>query len=70
VRLNTAVQWIKRSADDTRWLVCVNGENGDETIDFDKVVVCSGLAAKPLTPHFEGIEKFKGKIIHGQAFKK
>jgi cation diffusion facilitator CzcD-associated flavoprotein CzcO len=36
--------------------------------EFDRIVLGDGLASKATTPEFEGMEKFRGKIIHSQAY--
>ncbi|KAH8667603.1 flavin monooxygenase-like protein [Tricladium varicosporioides] len=70
VQLNTPIQWVKRNPTDTHWRVCFGSGEYEGTRDFDKVVFCTGLATKAVTPEFEGMEKFKGKMIHCQAFKR
>lgn len=72
VRFNTNVKWIERNAENTKWQVCVNDiiTEGGEVRDFDKVVVCSGLYERAITPKIEGIEKFTGTSLHVQAFKR
>lgn len=70
VRLNTSVEHIKRNADDTKWEVTVKCGDEQQTKDFDRLVMCSGLVTKAVTPQFEGIEKFKGRVLHVQAFKR
>lgn len=70
VQLNTPIQWVKRNPTNTQWRVCFGSGEYEGTRDFDKVVFCSGLTTKAVTPEFEGMEKFKGKMIHCQAFKR
>jgi len=70
VQVNTSVKWIKRNIENTKWQVRLKTAGTEETRDFDKVVICNGLTAKAVSPRFEGVEKFKGKIIHVQAFKR
>lgn len=70
MELNTSVQWIKRNTEGAKWQVRLKRAGREETKDFDKVVICSGLTAKPVIPTFKGMEDFKGKIIHIQAFKR
>src|SRR5260370_15137985 len=38
-------------------------------IDPDVVVVATGIAANPKTPHFPGQEGFRGQIIHSVAYR-
>jgi dimethylaniline monooxygenase (N-oxide forming) len=70
IRLNTPVQWIKRNPEDTKWVVCVKSEHGEEVNEFDRIALCDGLVSKATTPEFEGTKKFRGKIIHSQAYKR
>jgi cation diffusion facilitator CzcD-associated flavoprotein CzcO len=46
----------------------VKGEQGEEVKEFDRIVLGDGLTSKATTPEFEGMEKFRGKIIHSQAY--
>lgn len=70
IRLNTPVQRIKRNTEDTKWQVTVKCGDDEQTKDFDRLVMCSGLVTRAVTPKIEGIEKFKGKVLHVQAFKR
>ncbi len=70
MELNTYVKWIKRNTENTKWQVCLSTTDREETRAFDKVVICNGLAAKAVVPDFEGVEKFKGRIVHVQGFKR
>lgn len=70
VRLNTSVQWIERNAEDTKWRVCTCHEGKEEICEFDRIAVCNGLSSKAVTPDFEGVEKFKGKMMHVQSFRR
>ncbi len=70
VQFNTSVKWIQRNSEDTKWQLCLGNEKGEEIRDFDKLVVCNGLTGRATTPKIEGIENFKGKSLHVQAFKR
>jgi dimethylaniline monooxygenase (N-oxide forming) len=70
VKFKTTVKLIKRDEELERWQVSVSSERGEEISNFDKIVICTGLNMKPCTPHFQGAEKFEGKVIHAQAFKR
>ena len=43
-------------------------ESTSHSLSAPYVVVASGLNAEPVTPHFPGAEKFRGKILHGGAY--
>ncbi|KAK9366663.1 flavin monooxygenase-like protein [Lipomyces kononenkoae] len=71
IRLNTMVRKVVRSADNAKWQLHLSSENnGDEIIDYDKVVFCSGITAISHIPEIKGIQLFTGKVIHSQAFKR
>lgn len=70
IKLNSPVKWIKRNDEDTKWQVCYSSATGDKIQDFDRVAIATGLYGKPVIPKFEGQEKFKGKLLHVQAFKR
>ncbi|KAK9234245.1 flavin monooxygenase-like protein [Lipomyces kononenkoae] len=70
IRLNTMVRKVVRSADNAKWQLHLSSENGNEVIDYDKVVFCSGLTALSHIPEIRGIQLFKGKVLHSQAFKR
>jgi dimethylaniline monooxygenase (N-oxide forming) len=59
IRLQTPVRRIER--DDGRWRV-VTGDGGDER--FDGVVVASGRFNRPHWPVIEGLESYKGEMVH------
>jgi cation diffusion facilitator CzcD-associated flavoprotein CzcO len=65
------VQKVVRNAADTKWeLHLLKRQTRHEIIEYDKVVFCTGAYQKPFMPKFEGLEYFKGTIIHSQAFKR
>jgi trimethylamine monooxygenase len=37
--------------------------------EFDYVIVCTGHFSTPATPYFEGLETFKGRVIHAHDFR-
>ncbi|PGH03805.1 hypothetical protein AJ80_08618 [Polytolypa hystricis UAMH7299] len=70
VRLNTKVLSCKPQ-EDGKWLV-TRQENGKEEIEevFDAVLACSGHVSRPLIPKFEGMETFKGQILHSHVYRR
>ena len=36
---------------------------------FDHVIVCSGHFSTPNVPHFEGFDKFQGRVLHAHDFR-
>jgi dimethylaniline monooxygenase (N-oxide forming) len=74
IRFKTEVSLIKRSAryDETgEWDVTFTdlktGETSTET--FSGVLIANGHHAEPYTAHFEGLDKFQGKIMHSHSYK-
>jgi dimethylaniline monooxygenase (N-oxide forming) len=59
IRLRTPVQRIER--DDGRWRI-VTGDGGGES--FDGIVIASGRFNRPRGPVIEGLEGFKGEVVH------
>lgn len=76
IRLNASIRTIKRDDAGNKWLIEVAPVTSDgsapeaETLIFDKVVLATGSNEKPSTPTIEGIDSFKGRVLHSQAFKK
>ncbi|KAF3921920.1 hypothetical protein ABW20_dc0101573 [Dactylellina cionopaga] len=69
-RLGLAIQLLERSKDGQQWDITFKDDTGDVwTEKFDRVVVCTGPQTRPLLPKNEGMEGFKGRILHSQAFK-
>ena len=66
---NTLVKQVSRNKDDSKWRLelVVNGEPRVE--EFDKVAFCHGYQTKAKMPTFEGVEKFKGTVVHTQQFR-
>ncbi|PAV61205.1 hypothetical protein WR25_06839 [Diploscapter pachys] len=53
-----------------KWTVKYTDNNGEEKHDtFDGVLLCTGHHQFPNIPHFEGQEKFNGKITHSHSYK-
>jgi dimethylaniline monooxygenase (N-oxide forming) len=68
ITFNVTVASIRKSSDGYRWMVHLEGEPQPRT--FDKVVLATGTEALPKMPQIEGMDKFEGKFIHGQAYKR
>ncbi|KAH6685894.1 dimethylaniline monooxygenase [Plectosphaerella plurivora] len=64
---NTTVKVIRRDHDKRKWNVFIEGD--DQPQVFDKVVFCSGSETAAKQPRIDDLDKFKGHIIHGQAYK-
>ncbi|KAI1393138.1 FAD/NAD(P)-binding domain-containing protein [Hypoxylon trugodes] len=69
VRFNTTVRKVTRNAADTAWDVHITNPDGDAVLSFDKVVFCQGAETTPSWPSLPNRDKFKGVVIHSQAYK-
>ncbi|KAK8071466.1 hypothetical protein PG997_011669 [Apiospora hydei] len=69
VRFGTTVRKVLRNSADDGWDVHVTDADGDRTLPFHKVVFGSGNETIPSWPRLPGRDKFKGVLIHGQAYK-
>ena len=71
VQLNTIVKHVEYSDDDGNFKVTVRDRSVDvqHTEEFDYVIVATGHFSIPNVPHFEGIEKFPGRVLHGHDFR-
>ncbi|KAL1888101.1 hypothetical protein Sste5346_009788 [Sporothrix stenoceras] len=75
IRLNTAIRAIKRDDANNKWHIEVaptaSASDADtETITFDKLILATGTNDKPSVPKIEGMDTFKGQVLHSQTFKK
>lgn len=49
----------------------LNGQNDGETsIEVDRIMIATGAQSQPLTPRIDGIENFKGDVSHTSGFRK
>ncbi|KAK8037731.1 hypothetical protein PG991_001077 [Apiospora marii] len=69
VRFQTTVRKVLRNSADDGWDVHVTDTDGDRILPFHKVVFGSGNESIPSWPSLPGRDKFKGIVIHGQAYK-
>lgn len=66
---NTSLNQVSRNKDDNKWRLdlTVNGES--QFREYDKVAFCHGYQTKAKMPDFEGLEEFKGEVMHIQQFR-
>ncbi|KAI2470462.1 FAD/NAD(P)-binding domain-containing protein [Annulohypoxylon bovei var. microspora] len=69
VRLNTTVRRVTRNTSEDAWDVHVTDLEGDATLSFDKIVFGHGCESVPVWPSMPNRDKFKGEVIHSQAYK-
>lgn len=70
--MGASVHHLERTGD--RWTIKYSQESqggipSQEVMHFDKVIVTSGAFSKSFTPTYDGMENFKGRILHVQGFK-
>lgn len=68
IAYNAAVKSVTRDEASSKWLVWLGDD--EQPRAFDKVVFATGTEHKPKYPKIEGLDKFGGTLIHGQAYKK
>jgi dimethylaniline monooxygenase (N-oxide forming) len=74
IKFNAAVTSIKplkpiKESNGHRWEVVYTKGAQIYAEEFDKVIVASGHHWKPLTPPFEGMNEFKGEILHSHYYR-
>lgn len=69
IKFNHAVKDV--SFDDGHFHVTVKDLPNDSvsTETFDHVIVCSGHFSTPNVPHFDGFDKFPGRVLHAHDFR-
>jgi cation diffusion facilitator CzcD-associated flavoprotein CzcO len=65
IHLNSKVTEIQQN-DDQSWTVKFEGKP-DRTFDF--LVMATGVFSKPRMPKVEGLDKFKGHLVHSQQLR-
>jgi dimethylaniline monooxygenase (N-oxide forming) len=66
-RMGASVDQLSRSGE--QWEIKFSQQGKQATELFDRVVVTTGAFHKAFKPTYEGIDKFKGKILHSQGYK-
>ncbi|KAI2602554.1 FAD/NAD(P)-binding domain-containing protein [Hypoxylon sp. NC1633] len=69
IRFNTTVNRVTRNDSDSAWNVHVTSLDGEAILSFDKVVFGHGCESVPRWPPMANRDKFKGVVIHSQAYK-
>ncbi|KAI0834529.1 FAD/NAD(P)-binding domain-containing protein [Hypoxylon sp. FL0890] len=69
MRFNTTVRRVTRNASDNAWDIHITNIDGDTILSFDKVVFGHGCESAPVFPSIPNRDKFKGLMIHSQAYK-
>jgi trimethylamine monooxygenase len=71
IKFRSPVRWVEQDALTGKFSVTVyNAVNNVQTTEeFDYVICCSGHFSTPHVPHFEGMETFKGQVMHSHDFR-
>ncbi|KAI1134834.1 FAD/NAD(P)-binding domain-containing protein [Hypoxylon sp. FL0543] len=69
MRFSTTVRKVTRNSSDNAWDVHITNPDGDAVLSFDKVVFGHGCESVPVFPAMPNRDKFKGLVIHSQAYK-
>lgn len=72
VKFSTVVRDVVYNKDTDNFTVSVKDlvkDEVQESQDFDYVIVASGHYSVPNVPHFEGIDKFPGRVMHAHDFR-
>ncbi|KAI1451417.1 FAD/NAD(P)-binding domain-containing protein [Annulohypoxylon moriforme] len=69
VHFNTTVKRVTRNTSKDVWDVHITNPEGNTTLSFDKVVFSHGSQTVPSWPPMPSRDKFKGEVIHSQAYK-
>ena len=69
-RFGVSVDRVERSAEGAGWAVRMTDKSSVTAVArFHKVLVANGSFKQAYTPKIEGIDKFKGRVVHSQAYK-
>ncbi|KAI1502503.1 flavin-binding monooxygenase-like-domain-containing protein [Biscogniauxia marginata] len=69
VRFGTTVKKVTRNSSDNGWDVYITNSGGDSIMLFDKVVFGTGNQNIQMCPPIPSRDKFKGTVIHSQAYR-
>jgi len=71
IRFDTAVRHVARADDGSGFTVRVHDliEDEESTEHFDHVIVASGHFSTPNVPHFDGLDRFNGRVLHAHDFR-
>lgn len=70
IRFNTEVQSLTFDEADARWVVASLNKAGQVVEEkFNFVITAMGLLNRPSIPEFEGLDQFKGEVVHSAAWR-
>ena len=71
IKFNTPVRDVSYNADTGKFSVTSHDRAADKktTEEFDNVVVATGHFSTPNVPHFDGLDRFNGRVLHAHDFR-
>lgn len=71
IKFNHAVHGVEYSEETEKFTVTVMNHVDDrvESNEFDHVIVATGHFSTPNVPHFKGIDRFPGRVLHAHDFR-
>ncbi len=71
IRFNTVARWVSFCETSKKFSVHVHDLANDRTSTevFDRLIIASGHFSTPNVPHFKGIERFSGSVMHAHDFR-
>ena len=71
IRFRTPVRYVEWDEDAGKFKVSSYDlvKQEGKTEEFDNVVCCSGHFSTPNVPHFEGLDRFNGRVLHAHDFR-
>lgn len=71
MKLRHPVRWVEYSEDKKKFKVVAHDLIGNKYVkeEFDYVICCTGHFSTPNIPYFEGMETYKGIVMHSHDFR-
>jgi len=71
IHFNTLIRWIYYSEENKKFHILIKDLIKDETRyeQFDYVIIATGHFSTPNIPYFNGIETFRGRLLHSHDFR-
>lgn len=70
VRFRTTVKRVIRNTSGSAWDVHITNSDDEAVLSFDKVVFGHGCESVPIWPPMPNRRKFKGTVMHSQAYRR
>ncbi len=69
IRFNTIVRDVRTAGDQFEVTVRDGIQETEDTQTFDHVIVATGHFSVPHMPHYEGFDRFSGRLLHAHDFR-